>query len=381
MKLTGSLLGGRYRVGSVLGEGGMGAVYEAVQEDLHRRVALKVLHDHYASDPELRGRFRREAHVVAKLEHPNVVQINDFQTNDGEPPFLVMELLHGENLRDLLKRSVRLPPERVAFIAVQVLSALEAAHRANVVHRDIKPDNIFLERTSAQEDLVKVLDFGVAKLLGGEPSVRLTRQGLVVGTLSYMSPEQALGDSVDGRADLYALAAVMYVALAGRKPFDASTPSALLQKILHETPAPLVSIRSDVGDGLSAVVARALAKRPDDRFATAAEMARALAPFSKPTPTVGLETPASALPRTVPTPDAPFEALPKTEPMPRTTPLPPRQPVDSPLGRTLPMRSSIVSTPPPPQRSAAAWMVAVAVGAVVLLLAAAVLFRALTASR
>ena len=235
--LTGALLGGRYRVGRKLGEGGMGAVYEGLQEDLARSVALKILHPHLAADEELRGRFRREARVVARLGHPNVVQISDFQVNEGEPPFFVMELLHGESLRDLMRRSVCLEPSRVAYIAVQVLSALEAAHRANVVHRDIKPDNIFLERTSVQADIVKVLDFGVAKLLAeGDGSPKLTRSGLVVGTLASMSPEQALGDPVDGRADLYSLAAVMYLALAGRKPFDGATTAALLRGILNVRP-------------------------------------------------------------------------------------------------------------------------------------------------
>jgi serine/threonine-protein kinase len=193
MLSPGTLLGGRYRIETLVGEGGMGAVYEAVQQDLDRRVALKILHEHLTDDVELRSRFQREARVVAMLGHPNVVQISDFQARDGEPPFFVMELLHGENLRDLLKRAQLLPPERVAYIAVQVLSALEAAHRASVVHRDIKPDNIFLERTDVQVDIVKVLDFGVAKLLGRD-DMKLTREGLVVGTLSYMAPEQALGD-------------------------------------------------------------------------------------------------------------------------------------------------------------------------------------------
>ena len=126
--LPGKILGGRYRIEGLVGEGGMGAVYEAVQQDLDRRVALKILHQHLTDDVELRGRFQREARVVAMLGHPNVVQISDFQAHDGEPPFFVMELLHGENLRDLLKRMTVLPPERVAYIAVQVLSALEAAH-------------------------------------------------------------------------------------------------------------------------------------------------------------------------------------------------------------------------------------------------------------
>ena len=350
VELTGKLLGGRYRVGQMLGTGGMGAVYEGVQEDLARAVALKVLHPHLAGDEELRGRFRREARVVARLGHPNVVQISDFQVNDGEPPFLVMELLHGESLRALLQRMTILPPERVAYIAVQALSALEAAHRANIVHRDVKPDNIFLERTSVQTDIVKVLDFGVAKLLGDEATgTKLTRQGLVVGTLSYMSPEQALGDPVDGRADLYSLAAVMYLALSGKKPFDGTTTAALLDAILNQRPTPLVELRPEIGEGLSRIVERALAKRPSDRFASADEMAHALSPFARATT---LDEPASITLRT------PIEVeVPQTIAMPAFDP-----------GSTLkmPQRSSstpppiaptlMMSSRPPPRRSAWPWV-------------------------
>ena len=390
--LTGALLGGRYRVGEMLGQGGMGAVYEAVQEGLDRKVALKVLHEQYATDPELRGRFQREARVVAMLGHPNVVQISDFQTNDGEPPFFVMELLHGESLRALLQRASTLPPERVAYIAVQVLSALEAAHGANVVHRDVKPDNIFLERTSVQTDIVKVLDFGVAKLLGdgGPASAQLTREGLVVGTLAYMSPEQALGDAIDGRADLYSLAAVMYFAVAGRKPFDGATPAALLRAILNEAPASLATLRADVGEGFAAIVARALAKRPSERFASAAEMARALAAFAKPT---ALDPPSSA-PATIPTPAEGIEAVtveapPKTitmgpisEPVPRTTPLPPRGPhAVHAIAPTLPMTIPMIAVPPPARRSSSGWIVALAIAAVVVLLAGAAAVAAFMASR
>ncbi len=338
--LSGTLLGEksrRYRVGDPLGEGGMGTVYAAVQEGLDRKVALKVMHAHLANDTELRGRFEREAHVVAMLGHPNVVQINDFQINEDEPPFLVMELLHGESLRDVLKRTPRLEPERVAYIAVQVLSALEAAHRANVVHRDIKPDNIFLERTSVQADIVKVLDFGVAKLLGeSDTAQKLTRSGLVVGTLAYMAPEQATSDPIDGRADLYSLAAVMYVALTGKKPFEAASTSELVQAIMTKMPAPVATLRANVDAELSRVVDRALAKRPADRFASAAEMAHALQRFAK--PTVEDATAQSALPSTPvmtvrenPPETAPLPPLAKTLTMdaipesvaPRTTPIPP----------------------------------------------------------
>jgi serine/threonine-protein kinase len=367
MLSPGTLLGGRYRIETLVGEGGMGAVYEAVQQDLDRRVALKILHEHLTEDAELRGRFQREARVVAMLGHPNVVQISDFQAREGEPPFFVMELLHGENVRDLLKRTRMLAPERACYIAVQVLSALEAAHRANVVHRDIKPDNIFLERTDVQADIVKVLDFGVAKLLGNEEGMKLTKAGLVVGTLSYMAPEQALGDPIDGRADIYSLAATMYLALTGRKPFDGATTAALLKKIMHEVPPSVSTLRPEIPVALSKVFDRALAKRPEDRYASAADMARALAPFAKPTP---LDSPLSAA-NTLRTPDTIPETL-----VPRTTPLP-IQPIQFSYQLPPPTIQLPLPTPmrPPPRRSAAPIVIAivVALGFVVLACALVIL--------
>ena len=384
MLSPGTLLGGRYRIETLVGEGGMGAVYEAVQQDLDRRVALKILHEHLTQDVELRGRFQREARVVAMLGHPNVVQISDFQARDGEPPFFVMELLHGENLRDLLKRAQVLAPERACYIAVQVLSALEAAHRANVVHRDIKPDNIFLERTDVQADIVKVLDFGVAKLLGRDEGMKLTKSGLVVGTLSYMAPEQALGDPVDGRADLYSLAATMYLSLTGRKPFDGSTTAALLKKIMNEVPPSASRLRPEIPEKLSAVFDRALAKRPEDRFASAADMARALAPFAKPTRPNGvvppsadpttLDSPLSAA-STLRTPDTIPDSLP-----PRTTPLPiqPMQFSYQLPPPTIQMPLMPLPTPmrPPPRRSSAAIVIAVVVASGFVVLACALVILA-----
>jgi serine/threonine-protein kinase len=281
---TGTLLGGRYRVEALLGSGGMGSIYSAVQEGLNRRVALKVLHQHLASESDLLERFKREARSIAALGHPNVVQVNDFQTNPGEPPFIVMELLQGESLSAAIAREGQLTGERVAFIAMQVLSALAAAHNADIVHRDIKPDNIFLSATSVQSDLVKVLDFGVAKVLRDEKDPKLTRSGHFLGTLSYTAPEQARGAPIDARVDLYALGACMYVALAGRKPFDAPNMPQLVGQILNDRPVPLAAIRTDLDRDLCAIVLRALEKKPADRFASAEEMAAALERFAAPTP-------------------------------------------------------------------------------------------------
>ena len=230
MLTPGSVVGDashRYQIVRALDRGGMGEVYEATQVQLARRVALKTIRADLASKPELLARFRREAESAAALGHPNIVQVTDFQANPGEPAFLVMEMLDGTTLAEVLEREGRLEPARAAFIAVQLLSGLAAAHRAGIVHRDVKPGNVFLQSTSVMRDLVKVLDFGVAKLAldatsGANP---MTRTGQVLGTLAYMAPEQAVsGAAVDGRTDVYGVGATLFHALSGVRPFDATQP-------------------------------------------------------------------------------------------------------------------------------------------------------------
>jgi len=274
-----TLGGGAYRVGRLLGQGAMGAVYEGVQEALGRAVAIKVLH---ASQGQLRQdqfeRFQREAKAAAALGHANIVQITDFQWLAGEPPFLVMERLVGQSLGAAITRGGKLSPQRASFIAAQVLSALEAAHRAGIVHRDIKPDNVFLTLMAMVNDIVKVLDFGVAKLLDEAP---LTMVGAMVGSPAYMPPEQAFGRVVDGRADVYAVGATMYHALSGRLPIEATGPGDFLAKVELPT-ATLSSILPGFDPALSAVVAKAMEKRPDDRFPSADAMRQALMPWAKP---------------------------------------------------------------------------------------------------
>jgi len=273
--LTGVLLGGRYRVVRLLGTGGMGSVYEAVTGEFDRRVAVKVMHAELTAEEEIVQRFKREARAAATLDHPHIVQVTDFVTEPGKPPFLVMEYLVGQSLRDVLKRQRRITAERAARLAVQVLSALGAAHRAQIIHRDIKPDNIFLTSTAAVVDVVKVLDFGVAKLLG-DSAKPLTVTGMVIGTLSFMAPEQALGKKVDTRADLYALAATIYFAVSGRKPLDGPNPAELLAAVVGMEPRPLTSIRRDVDPEFAAIIARGLKKDPAARFQTAEAMEQAL---------------------------------------------------------------------------------------------------------
>ena len=277
------ILGGRYRlVEPPLGRGGMGTVYEAVQEGLGRRVAVKLLDPRLAEDRQQLERFRREAEIVAALGHPNIVQVTDFQYPETprDQPFLVMELLRGESLGAYVAREQVLPAQRVAFIASQALSALSAAHRAGVVHRDVKPDNIFLLSDAAVPDTVKVLDFGIAKL-AVEGQAKLTGTGAMLGTPAFMAPEQAHGaEDVDARADIYAVGATMYQALSGRLPYEAPSIPALLFAIVEKTPMSLRELRPDLPLGLVEVVEQAMAKDRNDRFSDAEAMRRALAPWS-----------------------------------------------------------------------------------------------------
>ncbi len=278
LTLTGQLLAGKYRVGARLGHGGMGEVYEAVQEDLGRRVAIKVMSGPMASDPQLLERFQREARAVAALGHPHIVAVTDFQDNPGEPPFLVMERLFGQTLGGLLEQAPMVGPERACRIAEQTLSALAAAHDAGLVHRDVKPDNIFLCRSDTGAEIVKLLDFGVAKALE-EQHNKLTSTGAIVGTLVYMAPEQARGEPVDARADIYALGACLYHMLAGQTPFPAVSGARLLAAVAGEAPIPLVSLRPDLDGTLIAIISRAMEPLADRRYLSARAMMGALGAF------------------------------------------------------------------------------------------------------
>ncbi|MBX3274596.1 MAG: protein kinase [Sandaracinaceae bacterium] len=267
--LLGAVLGGRYRVERVLGAGGMGTVYRGVQEPLGRPVAIKVLHEAYGVDAELIARFRREAELAASLHHPNVAQVTDFGV-DGGRAWLVMDLLEGTSLHGAIAAGAPLAAERVRRIATQVLSALEAAHARGVVHRDLKPDNVFLVAVSGIE-LVKLLDFGIARL--ADPEHAMTQTGRVLGTPAYMAPEQARGRPVGPATDLFALGVVMYEALAGRRPFEGDNYHALMFAIVEQRPAPLGDA---VPPALAAIVERAMAKDPAERFESAAAMRAAL---------------------------------------------------------------------------------------------------------
>ncbi len=270
--LSGRTLGGRYVLVRRIGAGGMGAVYEARDSTLGRRLAVKVLHGAGVGGDMLE-RFRREGQVLASLSHVHIVQVSDFQAAPGEPPFLAMEYLEGRSLGDMI-RAAPVPPLRVAALAIQVLSALGAAHAAGIVHRDIKPDNIFVVHSPTLGDVVKVLDFGIAKLFGTTQEA-LTREGTLLGTLPYMSPEQAAGEGLDPRTDLYSLAVCMYRACSGALPIDEPSLAAMLRSIVAGA-IPRLSSRMLVDPVFAEIVHRALCRDRDGRFADAAAMSSAL---------------------------------------------------------------------------------------------------------
>jgi serine/threonine protein kinase len=274
--LIGSVLRGSYRILRPLDVGGMAIVYEAEHLRLKRRVAIKFLSSELSTDSAMGIRFRREAEVLARLSHPHIVQIVDFDTTDTGEPFLVMELLDGETLGARLERDCTLELEESLAIAAQLASGLAAAHQARIVHRDLKPANVFLESVPGEPAVVKLLDFGISKT--GSQSQLLTREHMVLGTPEYMAPEQASGSTglVDHRADQYSLAAIVYEMLSGRPPFPSSDDiGALLRRVIHEEPRPLIDLAPGVGT-VSNVVMRALSKDPRARFGSITAFAEAL---------------------------------------------------------------------------------------------------------
>ncbi|HEY6557326.1 MAG TPA: protein kinase [Polyangiaceae bacterium] len=274
----GQVVVGKYRVDQLLGRGGMGAVYRATHTAIGKRVALKFLERNIARDRDAALRFQREAEAASKVESAHIVQIFDSGTTDEGLPFLVMELLSGEDLRARLRREGRLPTSDVVNIAGQVLRGLAHAHQAHIVHRDLKPDNIFLCQRDDDPVLVKIVDFGISKIMQGNTVDTLTRRGTVLGTAFYMSPEQAQAlRDIDGRADLYSLGAILYEALAGRPPHVGTAYEAVLISICT-TDAPDVRTHApDVPEALARVVQKSLSRDRDARYQTANAFYDALA--------------------------------------------------------------------------------------------------------
>jgi len=276
--LVGQLLDGSYEVLRVIGEGGMGKVYEARHTRLHtKRFAVKLLHHELARQPEVVTRFQREAEAASVLTHPNVVGVYDVNTSADGRPYIVAELLQGEDLGSYLDRLGKLPSVEAVHIVRQVCHALGAAHSSGIVHRDVKPENVFLAGPNAT---VKVLDFGISKV--AETSDGLTKTGTVMGTPDYMAPEQARGDRVDSRADIYAVGAILYRALTGRKPFEGSDPMAILTAVLTQEPERPSTLEPRIPLSLELIVQRTMAKMPNERFATMEALEQALTPFDAP---------------------------------------------------------------------------------------------------
>jgi serine/threonine-protein kinase len=292
--LCGTLLGDTYEVLQRLGEGGMGRVYEARHVRLGRRFAAKVLHHAFASDREAVARFRREATAAAAIPSPHVAQVFDVNvTRDGQP-FLIYELLEGADFGSLLQREGALAVGRATRIARQVAAGLRAAHDAGVVHRDLKPENVMLVRGSDGGEFAKVLDFGIAKM---NQEDKLTRTGAVLGTPAYMAPEQARGGStVDHRVDVYALGAILYRALTGQPAFAGEDAGRTLTSVIWDEPPRPKTLRRDLPEALELVIQRAMAKDPDARFASMAELDAALAPFDQPDAAAPSTVPAAVPP-------------------------------------------------------------------------------------
>ena len=274
-ELVGSVIDGRYRLEATLGRGGMGLVYRATHINLRRQVAVKILHPSLAASPDVRNRFEREALAVGRIDHPNCVSTYDVGRLPDGALYLAMELLEGKSLADVLETEGQVAPGRALHILAHVLRGLGHIHQAGLIHRDIKPENIYLIRQGTDEDFAKILDFGIAKALKGEldDGVRLTQAGMAFGTPIYMAPEQALGNPMDGRADLYAAAVIAYEMLCGRPPFYSEDKLEVMSMHAGKPVPPmrtrLIKGARPVPSSIEKLIARGLTKKPTDRYQTA----------------------------------------------------------------------------------------------------------------
>ena len=275
-ELIGTTLSGRYLVTRKVGQGGMGAVYEATHTLIGKRVAVKVLLEKYAQREAIVARLKQEAQLASSVGNEHIIDITDFGTTEDGRTFVVMEFLEGESLAECLARETKLPEQRLLRIASQAASALAAAHAKGIVHRDVKPENLFLLKRKEQ-DFVKVVDFGISKSLRAsseeEEQPRLTQTGMVLGTPLYMSPEQARGDDeLDQRVDIYALGVILYEASTGRVPFIGNNYLSVISQVLNETPKPPRELRPELSEEFESIVLRAMAKNPSERYASAQEL-------------------------------------------------------------------------------------------------------------
>ena len=269
---AGEIIEGKYRIVRLLGEGGMGAVYEGENTRIHRKVAIKVLHAAVAAKADVVQRFEREAQAAGRIGSEHIVEVLDLGSLAGGERFMVMEYLDGESLGDRIKKRKRLSTMEAAPIIYQLLEGLAAAHQAGIVHRDLKPDNVYLLTSrGGQRDFVKVLDFGVSKFNVLDSDMSMTKTGAVMGTPFYMSPEQARGAKIDHRSDLYSVGVVMYQAVTGRLPFNAETFNELVFKIALENPEPAELIVPNLDPAFSQILAKAMFRDVATRFQSARE--------------------------------------------------------------------------------------------------------------
>ena len=378
---VGQVLGGRYRILRRFGEGGMGAVYEAMHDGIGRKVAVKCLHPQLAEDPEVLARFQREAQAATAIGNEHITEVLDMGKAPDGAPFLVLELLEGTDLAGLVRDKGPLGLTRASHIFAQLCEALGAAHAKGIVHRDLKPENVFLVSRHGDPDFVKVLDFGIAGFINSPAGQRLTRTGTMMGTPYFMSPEQALGRTdTDQRSDVWAIGVLLFHCLTGRFPFHARTLGELVLQICSGVAPPIRDIRPDLPERLDRIVQRCLEKAKEDRYSSCEEIARELraiadgsepwAPMPPSSTTRPLSLPktaeASATPEAAREPE-PVQAIPSVAASPR--PVEPPTPASWAPGASLDSDPIPATRPPRQSRSPLLWLslvvallVAIAIG-------------------